>query len=96
MICQLKSLLSNNYVEEEKLGNWSFKEEKKRKILISYLLENDFSWCNVIIKGKHVNLGIGEGMAVPSEFLTTGYKLHFEILKKKLLNLEENKMRWQI
>ena len=32
MICQLKSLLSNNYVEEEKLGNWSFKEEKKGKI----------------------------------------------------------------
>ena len=27
-------------------------------------------------------------MAVPSEFLTTGYKLHFEILKKKL------KIRW--
>ena len=83
-----KKNLVTGYLKKRKRG--------KFQNLISYLLENDFSWCNVIIKGKHVNLGIGEGMAVPSEFLTTGYKLHFEILKKKLLKLAENKMRWQI
>ena len=77
-------------LKKKNLVTGHLKKRKRGKFqnLISYLLENDFSWCNVIIKGKHVNLGIGEGMAVPSEFLTTGYKLHFEILKKKL------KIRW--
>ena len=58
--------------------------------LISYFLKNDRSLCDVIIKGKHVNLGDGEGMQVPCELLITGYELHIEILKKELVKLEEN------
>ena len=58
--------------------------------LISYVLKNDRSLCDVIIKGKPVNLGDGEGMQVPCELLITGYELHIEILKKELVKLEEN------
>ena len=54
------------------IGHLKKRNRGKFQNLISYLLEDDFSWCNVIIKGKYVNLGIGEGMEVPSEFLTTG------------------------
>ena len=43
--------------------------------LISYFLKNDRSLCDVIIKGKPVNLGDGEGMQVPCELLITGYEL---------------------
>ena len=58
--------------------------------LISYFLKNDRSLCDVIIKGKPVDFGDGEGMQVPCELLITGYELHIEILKKELVKLEEN------
>ena len=58
--------------------------------LFSYFLKNECSSCEVIIKGKPVNFGDGEGMQVPCELVITGYKLYLDILKKEVVNIGEN------
>ena len=62
------------------------KKEKSGKFakLFSYFLKNECSSCEVIIKGKSVNFGDGEGVQVPCELVITGYKLNLDIFKKKL------------
>ena len=62
------------------------KKEKSGKFakLFSYFLKNECSSCEVIIKGKSVNFGDGEGVQVPCELVITGYKLYLDIFKKKL------------
>ena len=58
--------------------------------LFSYFLKNECSSCEVIIKGKPVNFGDGEGMQVPCELVITGYKLYLDILKKEVVKIGEN------
>ena len=58
--------------------------------LFSYFLKNECSSCEVIIKGKPVNFGDGEGMQVPCELAITGYKLYLDILKKEVVKIGEN------
>ena len=58
--------------------------------LFSYFLKNECSSCEVIIKGKPVNFGDGEGMQVPRELVITGYKLYLDILKKEVVKIGEN------
>ena len=58
--------------------------------LFSCFLKNECSSFEVIIKGKPVNFGDGEGMQVPCELVITGYKLYLDILKKEVVNIGEN------
>ena len=58
--------------------------------LFSHFLKNECSSCEVIIKGKPVNFGDGEGMQVPCELVITGYKLYLDILKKEVVKIGEN------
>ena len=58
--------------------------------LFSYFLKNKCSSCEVIIKGKPVNFGDGEGMQVTCELVITGYKLYLDILKKEVVKIGEN------
>ena len=66
------------------IGHLKKRKSGKYKNMISCLLKNDFSWCNVIIKGEPVSLENGEGMEVPCELLATSYKLCFKFLKRNL------------
>ena len=47
------------------------------------------SSCSVIIKGKAVNLGDGEGMQVPCKLRLSGAGKFVNVLQKELDNLEQ-------
>ena len=82
------------------------KEKEKEKVLVighlkkgksgkfaklfSYFFKNECSSCEVIIEGKSVNFGDGEGMQVPCELVITGYKLYLDVLKKEVVKIGEN------
>ena len=66
------------------IGHLKKRKSGKYNNMISCPLKNDFSWCNVIIKGEPVSLENGEGMEVPCELLATSYKLCFKFLKRNL------------
>ena len=79
--------------EKEKdlvLGHLKKGKSGKFAKLFSYFLKNECSSCEVIIKGKPVNFGDGEGMQVPCELVITGYKLYLDILKKEVVKIGEN------
>lgn len=79
-------------VDEKDVVIGHLKKGKSGKFakLFSYYLKNEYSSCTVIIKGKPVNLGDGEGMQVPCELLITGYKPYLDILKKEVVKIGEN------
>ena len=78
--------------KEEDLVIGHLKKGKSGKFakLFSFFLKNECSSCEVIIKGKPVNFGDGEGMQVPCELIITGHKLYLDILKKEVVKIGGN------
>jgi len=57
---------------------------------VFYFLRGDKDGsCSIIVRGKPVNLGDGEGMQVPSTLHFTGQKTFIEVLRKQLSSLDE-------
>ena len=57
---------------------------------VFYFLRGDKDGsCSVIMRGKPVNLGDGEGMQVPCTLHFTGQKTFIEVLRKQLSSLDE-------
>ena len=59
------------------------------KTIFYFLRADTYSSCTVIIKGKAVNLGDGEGMQVPCKLKFTGQEKYVEILQKELKKLDQ-------
>ena len=60
------------------------------------LLKQSSTFCErifivhaVVIKGKAINLGDGEGMQVPCKLKFTGQEKYVEILQKELKKLDQ-------
>ena len=60
------------------------KDGKFAKILFCFLRADECGSCDVLIKGKPVNLGDGDGMQVPCSLNFTGQKKFIDILEKTL------------
>jgi len=54
------------------------------KTIFYFLRADSYGKCNVIITGKAVNLGDGDGMQVPCLLKISGTKTLLEILKREL------------
>ena len=59
------------------------------KTIFYFLRADPRSSCSVIIKGKAVNLGDGEGMQVPCKLRLSGAGKFVNVLQKELDNLEQ-------
>lgn len=59
------------------------------KTVFYFLRADKTGSCSVIVRGKPVNLGDGEGMQVPCSLHFTGQKAFIEVLRKQLSSLEE-------
>ena len=60
------------------------KDEKFAKTVFYFLRADEYGSCDVLIKGKSVNLGDGDGMQVPCSSNFTGRKKFIDILEKAL------------
>ena len=69
----------------EIVGHLQFaKDGKFAKTVLYFLRENEYGSCDVLIKGKPVNLGDGDEMQVPCSLNLTGRKKLIKILEKTL------------
>jgi hypothetical protein len=59
------------------------------KTIFYFLRADTYSSCTVIIKGKAVNLGDGEGMPVPCKLKFFGQEKYVKILQKELKKLDQ-------
>ena len=60
------------------------KMESLRKLCSIFLRAYEYGSCDVLIKGKPINLGDGDGMQVPCSLNFTGRKKFIDILEKTL------------
>ena len=49
-----------------------------------FLRADELSSCKIVVTGKPVNLGVGEGMQVPYKLTFTGIEKCIDILKRHL------------
>ena len=49
-----------------------------------FLRADELSSCKIVVTGKSVNLGDGEGMQVPCKLIFTGIEKSIDILKRHL------------
>ncbi len=82
-------VLHDRVVGHLKLG----KSGRFAKTVFYFLRADAYSSSTVIIKGKAVNLGDGEGMQVPCKLKFIGQKKYVEILQKELKNWITNNRR---
>ena len=71
---------NNEIVGHLQLG----KDGKFAKTVFYFLIAGEYGSCDVLIKGKPVNLGDGDGMQVPCLLNFTGRKNFIDILEKTL------------
>ena len=60
------------------------KSGKFAKTIFYFLKADELSSCKIVVTGKPVNLGDGDGMQVPCKLMFTGVKKCFNILQKHL------------
>ena len=60
------------------------KDRKFAKTVFYFLRADEYGSCDVLIKGKLVNLGDSDGMQVPCSLNFTGRKKFTDILEKTL------------
>ena len=60
------------------------KSGKFAKTIFYFLRADELSSCTVVVTGKAVNLGDGEGMQVPCKLMFTGITKCIDILKQHL------------
>ena len=77
-------------LDEEVIGHLKKGKTGRFAKTVFYFLRADKSInsCTVIVRGKAVNLGDGEGMQVPCTLHFKGEKAFIEVLRKQLLILE--------
>ena len=63
------------------------KDGRFAKMILYFLSEDTYAECKVIITGKEVNLGDGEGMQVPCLLKISVRKIMLQILCKNIQNL---------
>ena len=67
----------------EIVGHLQFgKDGKFAKTVLYFFRADEYGSCDVLIKGKPVNLGDGDGMQVPCSLNFTGRKKFIDILEK--------------
>ena len=71
---------NNEIVGHLQLG----KDGKFVKTVFYFLRADEYGSCDVLVKGKPVNLGDGDGMQVPCSLNFTGRKKFIDILEKTL------------
>jgi len=57
---------------------------KFAKTVFYFLRADEYGLCSVLVKGKPVNLGDGDGMQVPCTLNFSGQKKFIDILQKSL------------
>ena len=60
------------------------KSGKFAKTIFYFLRADELSSCKIVVTGKPVNLGDGEGMQVPCKLIFTGIEKCIDILKRHL------------
>ena len=71
--------------ENKRVGHLPLgKSGKFSKTIFYFLRADEFSSCKIVVTGKPVNLGDGEGMQVPCKLIFTGIKKYIDILKRHL------------
>ena len=60
------------------------KSGKFAKTIFYFLKADELSSCKIVVTGKPVNLGDGDGMQVPCKLMFTGVKKCIDILQKHL------------
>ena len=60
--------------ENRIVGNLPLGKSGKFAKTIFYFLKANVSFCKIVVTGKPVNLGDGDGMQVPCKLLFTGVK----------------------
>ena len=60
------------------------KSGKFAKTIFYFLRADELSSCKIVVTGKPVNLGDGEGMQVPCKLVFTGIEKCIDILKRHL------------
>ena len=60
------------------------KSGKFAKTILYFLRADELSSCKIVVTGKPVNLGDGEGMQVPCKLIFTGIRKCIDILKRHL------------
>ena len=70
----------NKIVEDLLFG----KSGKFAKIIFYFLRADEFSSCKIVVTGKPVILGDGEGIQVPIKLIFTGIQKCIDILKRHL------------
>ena len=81
----VRVLLHDRVVGHLKRG----KSGRLAKTIFYFLRADTYSSCTVIIKGKAVNLGDGEGMQVPCKLKFFGQEKYVKILQKELKKLDQ-------
>ena len=71
---------NNEIVGHLQLG----KDGKFAKTVFYFLRADEYSSCDILVKGKPVNLGNGDGMQVPCSLNFTARKKFIDILEKTL------------
>ena len=67
------------------MGHLQLGEDGKfAKTVLYFLRADEYGSCDVLIKGKPVNLGDDDGMQVPCSLNFAGRKKFIDILKKTL------------
>ena len=60
------------------------KSDKFAKTIFYFLKADELSSCKIVVTGKPVNLGYGDGMQVPCKLMFAGVKKCIYILQKDL------------
>ena len=65
------------------------------KTIFYYLRADKRNSCSVVVKGKAVNLGDGDGMQIPCTLSFVGKVKFIEVLQKELLSVQNDYQKKQ-